>query len=96
MNAEAPHVRRERIERGGPADVRDPRAWRDRGRDLGDRTVGHAEEHEIGMVAAEREPALAEARRDGRADPAAADHVDASDHECCLLQFLRIPGFAAV
>ena len=63
MQPEPAHVRVERRERSGSAHVRDPRAERDLGRDLGDRPVGDAEEDELGLVGVE-------ARRRARASRA--------------------------
>ena len=80
MDAEAARVRSERGERRRTADVRDPRAGGDVRRRLADRPVGDAEEHELGIALVEREPALQQARSDGRADAAAADHIDTFDH----------------
>ena len=64
--------------------------------DLADRAVGDAEEHELGVAVVEREPALEQARSDGRADPAAADHIDTFDHAVRAPVPRGIPGFAAV
>src|SRR5262249_31394344 len=52
-----------------------------RGRDVGDRAVGDAEEDEIGILVAQRDAPLREARGEGRPDaPARADDVNALDH----------------
>ena len=54
VDAEAALVRGERGERRRAAHVRDPRAGLDAGRDLGDRAVGNAEQHELRLVASPR------------------------------------------
>ena len=95
VEAEAALVRLERGERRRAAHVRDPRARRDRRRDLRDRAVGDAEEDELRVVGAEVEPALAQARGDRRADASRADHVCSLDH---LVAPVPLPdtGHAAV
>jgi hypothetical protein len=79
MEAEPPRVRRERVEPAGAARVSDPRAGRNRGGDLGDNAVGHAEEDELRVGAVEfttcdagRNP-LAEAGGHRLADATRAD-----------------------
>ena len=84
-----------RVEGGqgrAPAHVRHPRAGLDLRGDLGDRMVGHAEEHDRRLAVAERDAPLGKARRDGTAHAAAhTDDVDALDH-CRWLQFLADTG----
>jgi len=59
VDAETTDVRVERRERRRSADVGDPWAGLDRARDLGDRRVGHAEEHELGLDSGQLDAALA-------------------------------------
>ena len=67
VNGEAALVRIERCQRGRAADVRDPRPRLDRFRYLRDRPVGHAKEHELGVVARSSRPRSR--RRAATADP---------------------------
>jgi len=80
MDGESPAVRLECRERRRTADVRDEGARLHAARDIRDRRVRNAEEDERGALFAHLDPALAEAGEDGRADPAAADDVNAVGH----------------
>ena len=81
MQREAPPVRVERRERRPAAHVRDPGPGRDRGRDLGDRAVGDAEEDEVRARSVRIDSALAKACAHGAADAATrTDDVDVLDH----------------
>ena len=71
MQAEAPLVRRQLLERGGAARVRDPGPGSDLGGDTGDRAVGHAEEDEVDAVAVELAPGHAKRRLGLRGVPRA-------------------------
>jgi hypothetical protein len=73
VEAEAAAVRVERGQRGGAADVPDPGAGRDAARDLGDRSVGHADQHELRGVLAQPHAPLAQAGGNRRADASSAD-----------------------
>ena len=97
VEAEAPLVRVERGERRRAADVRDPRARRDRRRDLGDRPVGNAEEDELRRRRpSSADAALGEPGAHRRADAAArADDSDALDH-CVAPVPVRDTGHAGV
>ena len=59
VDAEAARVRRERRQGRGAADVGHPRSGLDRGSDLGDRRVRHAQEDELGRLCAHGEAPLA-------------------------------------
>ena len=80
MHAEATHVRVECGEGGGTADVGDPRSGRDRGRDVGDCPVRHAEQHELGTILGQVDLPLAQPRGDRRPDASRADYVCSLDH----------------
>jgi hypothetical protein len=84
VEAEALPVRVESGQRCRAGDVCDPRSGLDRARDLGDRLVGDADQHELGGFR-NGEAALAQASGDSRADAAGADDLDAVEH--CKLQF---------
>ena len=86
VETEAPCVRVERRERCRSARVRYPlRRVQGQSLDNGwDRRVRYAQKHHLGAVA-RLDSTLLEAREDGRADPAGADHVHAFDHR--WLQF---------
>src|SRR6185437_11120520 len=71
----------ERGQRCGPRDVSDP-AW-PRGQSLGhvpNRRVRHAQQRQLGVLGAQLDAALLEARGNGRTYTTATDHVDALDH----------------
>ena len=66
--------------------MRDPRAFAEIARYLGDRAVRHAEENELAVaVAAHGNAALAQAGRNRRADAAGTNDFDALEHS--KLQF---------
>ena len=84
-------VRIERAERRPAADMGHPGAGLDLGGDLGDRAIGHAQEHELRALTAQLDAALGETRAHGAADAATrTDDVDALDHP--RLQFLADTG----
>src|SRR5256885_601752 len=55
-------------------------AARERAAAPADRAVRHADEHELGLVLAQLDAALSEARRQRRPDAAGADHLNRLDH----------------
>ena len=56
-----------------------PRAFGDRGRDLRNRVVGNAQENQLTLTG-HGDPTLAQASRNGRADAAGTDDLDALEH----------------
>ena len=64
--------------------MRDPRAFAEIARYLGDRAVRHTEEDQLAVLA-HGDAALAQASRDGRANAAGTDDLDALEHS--KLQF---------
>ena len=84
VHREAASMRIECRQRRGSGDVRDPWAFLEPSRHLGDRAVRHAEEDELAVVA-HGDAALAQASRNGRADAAGTDDFDALEHS--KLQF---------
>lgn len=73
VDAETTAVRIEGAEVRRPAHVRDPRPDLEAGRDLGDRSIGHAQKDELRAVVAQLDPALGEAGSHRGADATRAD-----------------------
>lgn len=79
MHREATLVRVERFQRGGAADVRDPRARPDRARDLGDRPIGDAQKDELTALGEHGDAPLAQARSESLTGAPSADDGDRSN-----------------
>jgi hypothetical protein len=91
VEREAPRMRGERRERSPTADVAHPGTGADSRRDLGDRPVGDAQQHDVRALSRRRQPARGETRAHRAADaPARTDDVDVLDHP--WLQFLADTG----
>src|SRR5204863_522406 len=96
VEREAALVRHELCKRRSAGDVSDPATSRRQtpGRVRNGR-VRHAEEDDIGIVARDRDPALAQAGADGGADAAGADDMDSLDHVRAPAP-IRMPGTASL
>src|SRR4249919_2270946 len=80
MKTESPHMRSERGQRRGAADVGYPWTRGKARRDLGNRLVWHAQQHEIRVASAGGQTAFLQPGIDGRADAAKSDNLYPREH----------------